>query len=182
MPGSSSAACSRNYWADQSASSNGGQGRSEDAAGRCLDLRSVNLSCALYTRQSWTQLTNDDKQCASVTGIAARIRTTRSLPPSQGPAVPDFDFVPKTPTSAATRPVKKAQEAARARGAVRESVTNEDLCDRAGVRRARDSCGRLTPAPFDDKKESPHRRRQGVSVHKPALLAADRTSRVPMAR
>jgi hypothetical protein len=78
----------------------------------------VNLAEPWYTRQSWTQLTNDD------TSLRIRYWDCRENPnnaiittDSGTSQFPDFDFVPDDAAASTDDAVKKAQEAAKTRGA-----------------------------------------------------------------
>jgi hypothetical protein len=80
----------------------------------------VNLAKPWYTRQSWTQLTNDDKQLRIRYWDCRENSNNAIITTESGTSqFPDFDFVPNDADVSSDEAVKKAQEAAKARGAVR---------------------------------------------------------------
>jgi hypothetical protein len=79
----------------------------------------VNLAEPWYTRQSWTQLTNDDKQLRIRYWDCRENPNNAIITTDSGTSqFPDFDFVPNDAEASSDDAVKKAQEA-KARGAAR---------------------------------------------------------------
>jgi hypothetical protein len=74
----------------------------------------VNLAKPWYTRQSWTQLTNDDKQLRIRYWDCRENSNNAIITTDAGTSqFPDFDFVPNDAEVSTDEAVKKAQEAAR---------------------------------------------------------------------
>jgi hypothetical protein len=74
----------------------------------------VNLAKPWYTRQSWTQLTNDDKQLRIRYWDCRENSNNAIITTDAGTSqFPDFDFVPNDADASSDEAVKKAQEAAR---------------------------------------------------------------------
>jgi hypothetical protein len=76
----------------------------------------VNLAKPWYTRQGWTQLTNDNKQLRIRYWDCRENPNNNIITTEAGTSqFPDFDFVPDDATVSSDAAVKKAQEAAAAR-------------------------------------------------------------------
>jgi hypothetical protein len=74
----------------------------------------VNLAKPWYTRQSWTQLTNDDKQLRIRYWDCRENSNNAIITTDSGTSqFPDFDFVPNDAEASTDEAVKKAQESAR---------------------------------------------------------------------
>ncbi len=75
----------------------------------------VNLAEPWYTRQSWTQLTNDDKQLRIRYWDCRENSNNAIITTESGTSqFPDFDFVPDDAAVSSDEAVRKANEAARA--------------------------------------------------------------------
>ena len=72
----------------------------------------VNLAKPWYTRQSWTQLSNDDKQLRIRYWDCRENSNNQIITTESGTSqFPDFNFVPDDAAASSDAAVKKAQEA-----------------------------------------------------------------------